>query len=489
MFLFVFILSLSVFFRVVNLHADVPTENFIEAGDEGTHSYAARQLFLTGNWSPDGVYFGGMMPVYPFLQVVGVFILGVHNYAFRSINVLASLAAILLLFWFLKNEVGKLPAFVGLLSFGLSFFFAIYSKTGLPEATMIMFSLCAFIAHYFALKYPEQPLQKGLVTGTFLMLAFFTKQSSVSVLGLVGVTTIVLFIREYRNTGKLWNRYARYAFGVGMMTTLVLIMYLMLCVLPAWEKWLTNVPGTWGGNRPRKALLQLPYLMEQIRFTTTNPLWMYLHGVTVGVAVFLVLFIHKALSIRQKVNLTLLETLCATWFVILLLYLVIIPLKGARFFIPIIIPMTIMYASLFGTKNRLYITGRIGKTVLYFLFGIVVFELVLNIGYGCWYFVHDVQFQTLESTRKLERYVSKDTLANLPVHWIINDRFRNINTFLVPVTDQAINLYYRRYGWPEYMVILNRQIPLYQRGAPRFFKQLRFVTVINGYTLYKVKRP
>lgn len=488
-FLFIPVLTLSIFFRVVNLHADPPTEHFLEAGDEGTHSYAARQLYLTGNWAPDGVYFGGIMPIYPILQIGGVILLGVHNYAFRAINVFTSLLTIVLIYWFLKKEMGLVSALVGLSSLGLGFLFTLYSKTGLPEATMIFFSTCAFIAFYYSVTAKKRFFLQGITTGVFVLLAFFTKQSSLSLIGLVVITWSILFVREYLHRKVINNKFLIFAAGFLSITIILLTLYVAICVLPSAEKWLTNIPTIIGGNRPRKALLQIPYLLEQIKLTIFNPLWMYLHIVTVGTFSALLL-VGLKLSNRLKHNRRdILVNLAALWFCLFIIYMIAIPLKAARFYLLIIIPMTILYASLFQKENWQLLKAKIGSSIGIILCILIVAELVINIGYNYWYFVVDPQFQVLESTSKLARYVPRNTLSNLPVHWIMNDTFRNINTFMTPITDLAIQQYYDRYGWPAFMVILNYQNDLYRQQSPKFFQMLQYVTVINGYTLYKVTHP
>lgn len=486
LFLFTLIISLSIFFRVVNLHADPPTEHFLEAGDEGTHSYATRQLYLTGNWAPDGVYFGGVMPVYPLLQIGGVILFGVHNYAFRAVNVLTSILTTLIIFWFIKKEWGIIPALVNLSSLGLSFFFTLYSKTGLPEATMVLFSTCAFIAYYYSLIIKKQHFFFGVITGLFMLFAFFTKQSSVTLVSLITITWILYYIRELRKTKNIGNKYIQLAIGIAIVSGVFLVLYTVICIVPTLDKWTKNIPAIIGGNHPRQALLQIPYLVEQIRLTLVSPLWTYLHIVTVGTIISLLAILTR-LKRQNQGNRGVLENLVVAWLFIFIIYMTIIPLKGARFFILIIIPMTLLYVSLFKKEQLLFFKRKVGMVFVALLMILPILELAINVGYNYWYFVKDAQFQVLESTKKLAQYVPRDRLGNLPVHWIMNDTFRDINTFLVPVSDRDIQNYYDQYGWPEFMVILNQQIGLYQTQSPLFFKQLRYVTVINGYTLYKVK--
>jgi len=487
--LFLLIAGISVYFHTVNLHADPPIETFLEAGDEGTHSYAARQLYLKGDWATDGVYFGGMMPVYPLLQVTGVVIFGVHNYAFRFVNVVFSLATSVVLFWFLSREVGKKSAFIGFASLGLSFFFTLYSKTGLPEATMVFFSLCSFISYYYALVAEKKYFLHGVVTGLFLVLAFFTKQSSASLVGMIGLTGSVFYIREYFRTRVVYNKYARIAVGIAVVWVVFIGMYVVTCVLPAYDKWLKNIPGTWGGNRPRRALLQPLYSLEQLRFTLFNPLWSYLHFVTVGTCTYLGMMFTRIYRWQNHRGITLLEMITVAWLLIFLGYMFVIPLKGARFFILIIIPMTLLYSYLFKKEHLNFLHKRFGFIFVSMMTLFVVIELIVNIGYNTWYFVYQPQFQTFDSLKKLERYVPKNEKSNLPVQWIMNDTYDNINSFLVPVDDRKIDAYYSRYGWPHYMVIINRQIEMYKKNAPKFYKRLVFVTVVNGYTVYSIKQP
>ena len=470
-FLLLAVLLIGLYFRLVNIQADAIGGGFIEARDEGTYSYTARNFYLYGKWRTDGVGFGVMMPVYPPIQLIGLYLFGLHNYSFRFTNLFFSVITPIVLYFFLKKYFDEKVALVAFISLFLNFFYLAFSRSGLPEVTMIFFSLLTFICLTNTIQARKNFFLNGLITGVFLMLTFFAKQSSSALIGLVFLSYLIFYLKE-----KKFKKYLLSFSGTLTAILVSLISYYFFVFKPNQDIWTTIYKGTIGSNYPHRSILLPVNLISQIKNFILGPQWFYLPTLTIGLIVYL-LFLFKKRSIKK---LKTVEIISFTFILIFYFQMVLIPNLTARFFILAILPMTVVCATLF-QKNFLR------KKFQGLLIILVTAEIIINILFCNKYFVKEAKFNYLDSAKKLARIVDRKIKGRWSVLWIMNDNFNNINVFTYPRDDKTYFNYFQRYGWPKYFSMTKQEVEEYKTMTPKFFFLLEYVTKIDDQLIFRLK--
>lgn len=458
-----FILSVGLYFRLVNIQADPISGGFMEARDEGTYSYTARNFYLYGKWRTDGVDFGSIMPVYPPLQLISLYIFGLHNYSFRFTNLFLSTLTPIVLYFFLKKYLGKKTALVGFVSLFLNFFYLAFAKSGLPEVAMIFFSLLTFICLTETIRARKNFFFNGLVTGVFLMLTFFTKQSSSALVGLVFLSYLIFYLKE-KGLKKYFFSFA------GTMTAMLITLtsYYFFVFKPNQDIWLTIYNGTIGSNRPHWSFLQPNNLINHLKNLFFGVQWFYLPSLTVGLIFYLYFFIKK----KRFKKLNLIESISLLFLFLFFSQMILVPDITARFFILAIIPMMIIFSTL--SQKRFF-------SVL------LVIDIVANLFFSYKYFVKEAKFKYLNSSKKLIKIVDKKIIGRWSVLWIMNNDLKNINVFTYPRDDKTYEDYFNKYGWPKYFSMTRQELKEYKLMTPKFFSRLEYFTQIDDQLIFKLK--
>jgi len=458
-----FVISIGICFRLANIQADAVGGGFIEARDEGTYSYTARNFYLYGKWRTDGVDFGTIMPVYPPLQLIGLYLFGLHNYSFRFTNLFFSIITPIILYFFLKKYLGQKVAFIGFISLFLNFFYLAFVRSGLPEVTMVFFFLLTLICLTNTVLAKKNFFLNGLVTGVFLMLTFFTKQSSSALIGLIFLSYLIFYLKE-----KRLKKYLLSFTGTTIAILTSLCSYYFFVFKPNQDIWTTIYEGTIGGNHPTGSILLPINFIGQIKNFIFGPQWFYSPALTIGLIIYLFFFFKK----RGLKKLKTVESLSLLFLLLFFFQMVLVPNLTARFFILAIVPMTIIFASLF--KKQIFVL----------LIGI---DIIFNIFFCYKYFVKEAKFNYLNSSKKLSQIINKKIKGRWSVLWIMNDSFNNINIFTYPRDDKTYSNYFNRYGWPKYFSMTKQEVEEYKVMTPKFFSRLEYVSKIDDQSIFKLK--
>lgn len=427
------------------------------------------------------------MPVFPPLQLISLYIFGVHNYSFRLISVVFSLLTITVLLFFLKKVIGLKGAIIGSISLAFNFYYLIFSRSAMPEVTMLFFSLVAFIFWFKAISETNHYLRNSLFTGIFLTLAFFTKQLSVQLFAVVFVSSLLyIFFRHKKN---IVRKFVLIFTIICIPFTITMVLYILLLVIPNKEIWLLNFQVTVWVNRIHKLYFTIPYLVGEMKHLIISPFWQYLPILTVGLFIYVIVLLRRVkkntlFNINSKEGS--LELLAVIWLIISLSHSFIMTSKFGRFMIPSILPMVMIFSFLFEKTNWKYLTHGKFHWMKYVLYGLVVAELIFNIYLSYNHIIKYPRFSSVKSANTLKNIINKGELVSLPAHWIMDAKFSTVNTFLVPIDDQSFKNFYNQYGWPKYMTIGESQTNLYREGTPILFSQLTPVKKIDDIVLYKV---
>lgn len=483
--------GVAIYFRVIHLNADPANGPFIEAGDEGTHSYAARNLYLYGAWRTDGLYFAGIMPIYPLLQIIGLLLFGVHIYAFRFVNIIASVITPCVLYFFLQKELGKKSALVGTVPFLLNSFYLSFVRTGLPEGTMILFSLLAFITWYRALNARTNYYVRGIVAGCAFVLALFTKESAIWLLPVFVVTYVIFFVTEFSIRRKTHSLHKFLHIGSGFVAAIILsfLLYFVIIVLPNKSVWLTNFSAIIGGNSPH-GFRSYSWWSTHMQALVASELWATLPILTLGAGIFCGLLIARYKKTKQVFDLSVksqrLELLTIFSLFFFMLYMFVIPAPYARFLVGVLIPLSFILALLFEHSNFQALTAYNVKWVPTVLWLLVFCEIGVNLASSYTLFVQNARFTVRAAAQELDQQIPMTELSVLPVTWLMETHHKNVNTFLTPLNDYSISTYFTEYGHPKHIAIRDDQLSLYQQRVPMFFDKLRFAAKIQNYQLFTI---
>jgi len=464
--------------RFVHISADPLPISFLDTQDEGLHSYAARTFYLTGKWHTDNFFFGLITPVFPPLQLIGLYLFGLHNYAFRFISIVASIATIVLLFKFLKKHTHILTAQIAVMSLSVNFYFLVYGRSGLPEATMLFFSLASFIIWFETLVSKRYHFVYAFFTGLFLTLAFFTKETSVSLFGVV-FSSFLLFLGIDRERKK----YIFICLGVLSGVLVIAALYWIFIVLPNRSLWEFNLLAININRTPMRMFLFIPFTIGEIKKYLFGEQWRYLPIQAVGTIVLFIFFIKTLMQrgIRKLRNnkILILACLVLLWVIFFSIHVILMPAKWGRFLISFTIPMTIAFSMLFYFNHK--------KTVRYLLYALLLLDIVYNLSLGYYFILRKPQYVYLDATKQLQQIIKKNDLANLPSHWIMNGNFKTVNTFLIAQNDTGFYAFYHMYGWPKYIAFSRSQVTRYKADSPLLFSRLRFIKKVYDYDLFQLQ--
>jgi 4-amino-4-deoxy-L-arabinose transferase-like glycosyltransferase len=470
-------LFLGIFFRVVHPQADPFSDRFINTEDEGLHSYAARNYYLYNSWNKDSLSYGAIMPVYPRLQVAGLYVFDLHNYGFRAVSIVSSTLTIAILGGFLYVVWGTLPSAVAVLLLSLNYFSIAISRSALPESTMVLFSLVTFIACYMTLKSSRKYVMWGSITALCFMLAFFTKQSGAGILGVIVISWLYDFVQT-----KNVKKYLHITVGFMFILSICMLLYAVHIWAPNQDIWYANYKATIGGNRPRLALFVPSYAITQLRLVVVSPFWTYMPTLIGGVIAALYFHLNKRRSYEISI-----ASLAALWLVLFLVHMFSMPDKYARFLISAIVPIIIIVASLFRrkrVKDMSTIYGNLYITVIGLCVGA---DIVLNIWWGYNSFVLQPKYTFLNASHTLYKLVG-NAPGIYPVHWIINEPFAAMSTYVMPISDSSFRTFFKQYGTPHFVSLVDPQIEDYKIRAPTFYKNLQYIKKIENYHIFRFRQ-
>lgn len=470
-------LFLGIFFRVVHPQADPFSDRFINTEDEGLHSYAARNYYLYNNWNKDSLNYGAIMPVYPRLQVLGLYVLGLHNYGFRAISIVSSILTIVLLGGFLYVVWGTLPSAVAVTLLSLNYFSIAISRSALPESTMVLLSLVTFIACYMTLKSNQRYTMWGCVTALSFMLSFFTKQSGAGIVGVIVISWFYDFIQT-RNLKK----YLYVASGFILVSLVCIVVYAVNIWIPNQDVWYANYKATIGGNRPRLALFIPSYAITQLRLVIVSPFWTYIPALIGGVIAAAWFRINK----RRAYDVSIIS-LAVLWLLLFMVHMFSMPDKYARFLISAILPIIIIVASLFRQdrlKDMSTLYGNLYITVISLCVGA---DIILNIWWGYKSFVLQPKYTFLNAAHSLYKLVGKAP-GIYPVHWIMNEPFTAMSTYVMPISDASFRTFFKQYGTPYFVSLVDPQMKDYKLHAPEFYKNLQYIKKIESYYIFTFRQ-
>lgn len=472
--IFLSILVIGLLLRIINISSDPLNIPFLDTRDEGLYSYASRNMALFGKWQSDNFSYARIMPVYPPLQLIGVKFLGIHSYAFRFINVFLSTATIIALFIFIRNNLNIYSAIVGMFLLSVNFMYLVFSRSGLPEITMIFFSLLSFIFWFNCLTVNKRVFLNSLLSSLFFMIAFFTKQSMVSLIGVYFLSCIYLIIKDRK-------RLKIVSIGFSIPVIAILLAYFCLFYSTNSKEWYSNYLATINIHRLRKTFISFSYISNQLHVFINNDYWKYSGILVVACFVFITTLLKgflRSISLKLSPKNTLFF-ITSTWFLLIMAHMIFSPGKFGRFYVISIIPLIIMLTCLFN-----FIKGKIR----YLFYGLFFIDIMLNCFNIYKYIILNPKFTYQAAVKELNQFVSKDDLVSLPPHWIMNASFKTINPFLIIPDDKQILNFYNTYGWPKYLAIIDYQVEMYRLKTPIYFSYLSPVKKINEYVIYKVAR-
>ncbi len=475
-------LIIAIWVRVVHLNADPLPIPFLDTRDEGLHSYAARSFYLWHSWNTDNFYYALIMPVFPLLQLVGVLIFGIHAYAFRLVSVVFSVLSICAVYIFIRRLAGAVSAIIAALLLSVNFYFVVFGRAGLPEATMMFFSLMTFIVWFAGLRATRHSFAYGFAAGLFFMFSFFTKESSVS-MALFAVISLTLFFYLERKNPIRKKHYITLLTGFFSSGLFMLIGYVLFIAAPNYHLWLLNSAATLSVNRPSRIFLQPSYLFNDLRNIVLNDQWKYLAFPTFGSILVFISYVREIVRRNIRDSLWQLRTLLFCWLGVFLLHEVFMPAKFGRYLVMIILPLILLSSLLFSERNNSAIGSRFAWCiVLIALFA----DMIFNVSEIYVFIFRNPQYAYIRAVQQLKAFIRPGDLTNLPPHWIMNASFKTLNSFLIPHTDTAYINFYRTYGWPKYMAIRNDQIADFRAHAPRLFSGLTFLKALGDYSIYRV---
>jgi hypothetical protein len=338
--------------------------------------------------------------------------------------------------------------------------YLVFSRSGLPEITMIFFSFLSFIFWFNALIDKKKAHVNAFLSGLFFILAFFTKQSMIPLIGVYIVTTVYLFFKD-----RVRLRPIMVGFSIPVIVFLLAYYWLFYRSNP--KEWYDNYLATINIHRLRKSFLSLSYLANQFHDFIISDYWKYC-----GILVVSIFFTQKISSSK------ILFYLSAGWFFIIMLHMFIAPGKFGRFFVISVIPLIILFSYLLNFAK--------GK-IKYLFFILFFMDILLNSFNIYKYIFLDPKYSYQTAVQELNKFISKNDLVSLPLHWIMNADFKTVNPFLITPSDIEISRFFDKYGWPKYVSIIDYQTEMYKSKAPNYYSRLSPVKKINEYIIYKVE--
>lgn len=269
------IFTVAIFLRFIYLDADLPSQfagsMFIEEG----YLHNAKSAALSGQWIVDDFNYIYFSPLFNLLAF-GIFkLFGVGFYQARLLTALSGSVSLVLLYWFVRMNLGRKVALYSLILGGLSWVAVGFERQIMIDPVVVTFLLASLIL-----------FQKGakkwwlsVVAGIFFALGLLVKNAAIFFIPVFMVGGLHLFqllpARRKRFT------YTLSFFGGGL---LVAVPYIFLFVLPQLDGYMLNnimaAKGAAYHDGITSIILELPiFLSTNLLFTGTLFLsaLLYLH--------------------------------------------------------------------------------------------------------------------------------------------------------------------------------------------------------------------
>lgn len=476
--LLILVIITAIFLRVMNFSADSIGDDFLSTEDEGLYSYSARSKVLFNSWQTDNFNYGRLMPLFPVLQALPVYVLGVHSYSFRLISFILSLATILLLLIFIKKTFNINSALIGISVLTFDYLFLLYSRSGLPEITMLFFALLAFICWYYALIHQKKYEFFALLSGIFLLCTFLIKLSVISIVGAFMCSLVLCLFQLKINKKQELIRILRIGIFFSLPFIIGGILYYFFCYISNPKEWYENYLATLNIHRLKRVYFSVPYLSEQAKNLINSDYWKY-SGFFVITTLFAGILNFKKVknSLKEFNKINLLFIMSAGWFIFFCVQAYITPAKLGRFLVMGIVPMSLIIASGFyflSTKRKIIVLS------------ILIIAFIINGYYSVQQVIIKPKFLYQSAITKLNKIVGPNDVTMLPPHWIMNASYKSINPFLIAHTDKDLNYFFQKYGRPSIVSLIDYQVDDFKLNAPQFYSTLAPITKINEYYIYRV---
>ena len=178
-------LALGSVLRIAWLTADPPTHATVGIvwHDEGPWVHNARNRVLWGIWRTDEWNPVFIAPVFTALEFAAFSAFGVGTWQARTVPVLSGLAAIILLGAGLTAVAGRRAGIIGAVLLATNYVFVMWNRAALMESTMTSLIVASWAAYALAARRPAT----GLLAGSAVVLALFTKASAVFFVAAIGI--------------------------------------------------------------------------------------------------------------------------------------------------------------------------------------------------------------------------------------------------------------------------------------------------------------
>lgn len=357
--------------RVIHITYDPPPELSISAApftDEGLKTYSPRNFYYHGDWrwTPEDGYAGWYRSSPLAVRMYRAWFnwFGVSLTTVRLINVLFSVLTMALLFWLVMRYYrNRFTAAASVILFGVSHFIMMFNRLAFFENMLVFFSLAIFYSVcelFLRRKRMKQAVTDNSISTWpqlfFILLAvsvgcaatvagIFTKQSiAVIVVSIVPFLTLYLFFSHKKLNSFLINK-----FYVTMI--IIVIGYLLLAHFGWFDAYLKELLKINIFNVSIGYLLPLKY-----SFKNFDPLYLsfikslclefvYLQPVIFFTGIFYAVKIYY--NFLYKLELHVIDTAFATWFLFGFLFLAIMRYHPARYYMLLSIPLVILSARFF----------------------------------------------------------------------------------------------------------------------------------------------
>jgi 4-amino-4-deoxy-L-arabinose transferase-like glycosyltransferase len=208
--------------------------------DEGAWVHNARNRALWGAWRADEWNPVFVAPVFTALEYAAFRAFGVGTWQARTVPVASGLLAVVLLAAGLASIAGGRAAIIGACLLATNYVFVMWNRAALMESTMTAFIVASWAAYALAERRPSI----GLLAGTAVVLAWFTKAAAaffVAALVVDAMTTLVLWRSERLRRALGIDRPSRTAVraagwtvaGMAIAGSIALVAF----VLPYWSEY------------------------------------------------------------------------------------------------------------------------------------------------------------------------------------------------------------------------------------------------------------
>lgn len=165
--------------------------------DEINFAECAREMIVTDNYLQvqiDYKPFWEKPPIFIWLQVLSMKLLGVNDYAARLPNAIIGIATLLTLFYAGKRIVNEKMGMWWVALYAASWLPHFYFKTGIIDPAFNLFIFLAFFQVYL-IKYGKEKWTHALLAGIFLGLAVLTKGPAAILIAILAMGTYIVVNR------------------------------------------------------------------------------------------------------------------------------------------------------------------------------------------------------------------------------------------------------------------------------------------------------